>query len=251
MICLSYFVYKPTAMNCVNRHGDQLYVNMQGMYKVGIYGRPMYANYRSIFRAMSPSKTLKTISMKRVFAYTFDTKSYHNGLSVQIDMDHEDYNPDILTPGCLYWAKRKSEGKRTARSKISEDQSPRDGELWAENPRLRIRVSSMNRYVRESDNKIIEFVTDKYLTPRGYFTVGIRGTIHRFHRVVAETFLGSAPHESYVVDHVDGNTYNNSPLNLRWCTPSENNMNARPRSVRVESDPSADGWVLAIHPYFT
>lgn len=50
---------------------------------------------------------------------------------------------------------------------------------------------------------------------RGYFTV---------HRLVARAFLGEPPSKRHQVAHNDGNPANNHLLNLRWATPSENNM---------------------------
>ena len=42
------------------------------------------------------------------------------------------------------------------------------------------------------------------------------------HRIVATAFLGEAPSESHVVDHIDTNRQNNRPSNLRWLTRLEN-----------------------------
>ena len=44
----------------------------------------------------------------------------------------------------------------------------------------------------------------------------------RVHRIVATAFLGEAPGEQYVVDHIDTNRQNNRPENLRWLTKLEN-----------------------------
>lgn len=42
------------------------------------------------------------------------------------------------------------------------------------------------------------------------------------HRIVATAFLGAAPSNSHVVDHIDTNRQNNRPDNLRWVTRLEN-----------------------------
>ena len=47
----------------------------------------------------------------------------------------------------------------------------------------------------------------------------------RVHRIVATAFLGEAPSDQYVVDHIDTNRCNNRPENLRWLTKLENVLN--------------------------
>ncbi len=41
------------------------------------------------------------------------------------------------------------------------------------------------------------------------------------HTIVAEAFLGSRP-SGFVIDHIDGNSQNNSACNLRYCSQSLN-----------------------------
>jgi hypothetical protein len=46
------------------------------------------------------------------------------------------------------------------------------------------------------------------------------------HRVLASTFLSGIRHPGQTeVDHIDINSQNNAPANLRWCTPSQNSTN--------------------------
>lgn len=44
------------------------------------------------------------------------------------------------------------------------------------------------------------------------------------HRLVARTFLGEPPTSCHQTAHNDGNRKNNHLSNLRWATPSENNL---------------------------
>ena len=57
---------------------------------------------------------------------------------------------------------------------------------------------------------------------------------HRVHRIVATAFLGEAPSEQHVVDHIDTNRRNNRPENLRWLTKLENILNNEITRKKVE-----------------
>ena len=54
------------------------------------------------------------------------------------------------------------------------------------------------------------------------------------HRCVALTFLGSAPDEKSVVDHLDSNRQNNSVSNLEWCSQKENVRRTWKRKLQLE-----------------
>lgn len=49
-----------------------------------------------------------------------------------------------------------------------------------------------------------------------------RGKTYKVHRVVCEAFHGPAPFAGAVVMHLDENSLNNDPVNLRWGTQREN-----------------------------
>lgn len=42
------------------------------------------------------------------------------------------------------------------------------------------------------------------------------------HYLVAESFIGTKPGESYQIDHIDNNKLNNHVSNLRWITQKQN-----------------------------
>jgi hypothetical protein len=53
----------------------------------------------------------------------------------------------------------------------------------------------------------------------------VAGVNHYMHRVILG--LGKRKDDKRVVDHIDGDTLNNTRANLRICTPSQNAMNSR------------------------
>lgn len=58
----------------------------------------------------------------------------------------------------------------------------------------------------------------------GYMQARINGKSYCIHRLVYETFIGDIP-SGMQVDHIDRNSLNNTPGNLRACTPSQNSRN--------------------------
>lgn len=54
------------------------------------------------------------------------------------------------------------------------------------------------------------------------FVVVLKGKTHKVHRLVCEAFHGAAPFDGAVVMHVDENSANNRPENLKWGTQKEN-----------------------------
>ena len=64
------------------------------------------------------------------------------------------------------------------------------------------------------------------------------------HRAVALMFIEN-PENKPCVDHIDGDTMNNSVENLRWVTFSENNLNPiwRERQKKVQKEKYENGYV--------
>lgn len=59
----------------------------------------------------------------------------------------------------------------------------------------------------------------------GYIRVRILGKEYRAHRIIWEMLRGPIP-EGYLVDHIDGDVYNNKIENLRLATRQQNNANS-------------------------
>ena len=68
------------------------------------------------------------------------------------------------------------------------------------------------------------------LLPCGYLQVGLtiggKSKSVKLHKMVADAFHGPRP-SGLVIDHIDGNTTNNAPENLRYVTPRENVVRGR------------------------
>ena len=108
-----------------------------------------------------------------------------------------------------------------------------NGEIWRDVPSLPgILVSSEGRMMHAPHRKSM---------PRGgtrpyggqptfgvwnkqdaRFIVLVRGASYKIHRLIAEAFLGPSPFDGAVVMHIDENSANNRPSNLRWGTQKEN-----------------------------
>ena len=81
--------------------------------------------------------------------------------------------------------------------------------------------------IRPSDNK---WTFGNVNLKNGYMYFGSE----LVHRIVATAFLGEAPINQHVVDHIDTNRQNNRPDNLRWLTRTENILNNETTRKKVE-----------------
>ena len=65
------------------------------------------------------------------------------------------------------------------------------------------------------------------INERGYICIGIKGKIIKAHRIAFAMFHGRNPIGA--IDHINGNTNDNSIANLREATPSNNQANCKTR----------------------
>lgn len=70
---------------------------------------------------------------------------------------------------------------------------------------------------------------------RKYYKVTIRGKTYPLHEIIAHAFIGERP-AGLVIDHIDRNSHNNNPSNLRYCSVSENIANRIQTILSVERD---------------
>lgn len=72
----------------------------------------------------------------------------------------------------------------------------------------------------------------------GYLHVGLNKDGIKYynsvHKLIAKTFIPN-PENKPCIDHIDGNRYNNSVYNLRWCTYKENINNPITVKRRLKS----------------
>lgn len=76
---------------------------------------------------------------------------------------------------------------------------------------------------RKSDNKIAGGITGK---GKQYYKVGIKKSYFQVHRIVWSLFNHCDVPPDLVVDHIDGNSLNNHPLNLRLTNHLGNAINS-------------------------
>lgn len=79
-------------------------------------------------------------------------------------------------------------------------------------------------------NKMLE--RKQYVGNHGYKCFRFRGKLFLTHRLIAECFVTGDT--TLHVNHKDGNKLNNSPSNLEWVTPAENNKHAREIGLHPE-----------------
>lgn len=98
------------------------------------------------------------------------------------------------------------------------------------------------QYAGTDDGRIWSYKTNRFLKPadngQGYLYVSLtkdgKSTSKRVNVLIAETFLGEPPADGrkYIVDHIDGNSYNNEISNLQYITHSENSKKGNLKGVK-------------------
>lgn len=85
-------------------------------------------------------------------------------------------------------------------------------------------IPGLNGYQASSLGRVRSL--DRYLrlrrSPNGYWVVTVSGKNRTVNWVVCSAFHGPPPTESHQSAHWDGDKDNNTPGNLRWATPKEN-----------------------------
>ena len=95
----------------------------------------------------------------------------------------------------------------------------------------------------------------KHSLQNGYYCIALstdgKSKHFRVHRLIALHFIPN-PHNKRLVDHKDRNPLNNNINNLRWATPSENNMNSsiqrnnKSTCAGVNYDKKSNKWKVRI-----
>lgn len=96
-------------------------------------------------------------------------------------------------------------------------------------------VSNLGRIKSLKYNK--ERILSSAIDKLGYARVNLsdgKCKLFTVHRLVAKAFIPNPDNKPYI-DHIDRNPRNNSAVNLRWATPSENCINqVRPNNTTGE-----------------
>lgn len=97
--------------------------------------------------------------------------------------------------------------------------------MWKKHPDYDCEVSFMGQVRSTITGKILSAFENKGRGQKKYIRVTVRKNkkpIKEYvHRLVAQTFL-DRPHGKNQVDHIDGDTKNNSLDNLQWVDGREN-----------------------------
>ena len=83
---------------------------------------------------------------------------------------------------------------------------------------------SINRFSLEIKNNKTNRILNGHVRKDGYKEIGLNDKLYLYHRIIA---IMSIPNPDNLpnVDHINHDKLDNRIINLRWCSPSENNMN--------------------------
>lgn len=112
---------------------------------------------------------------------------------------------------------------RRKKLSVSADLPGEDWRLVSSIPVLL--ASNLGRIKRVETGRVLKI----RVAPHGYNTISFsfesKKRLKLVHRLVAEAWLGSCPSEKQV-NHKDGNKSNNTPQNLEYLSPGENDLHA-------------------------
>lgn len=118
-----------------------------------------------------------------------------------------------------------------------------DGEVWRPIPGFGgYEVSSAGRVrsVKHSTSSFVGRLLTPWIEQNGYLRVSLcvggKPVKMWIHRLVALAFQGFQPSSDHEVAHWDGDKTNNSAINLRWATRSENSGD----TVRLGRQPAGE-----------
>lgn len=97
-----------------------------------------------------------------------------------------------------------------------------DDEEWKTIEDSKYEVSSVGNVRNKATNLILKLKKDNYYRAT-IFNDG-KPKLCLVHRLVGKAFIPN-PNNKKIIDHIDGNNYNNIVSNLRWVTSQENIWN--------------------------
>ncbi len=99
---------------------------------------------------------------------------------------------------------------------------------------LTYQVSNVGRVRNSKTGRIMK----PFTTTTGYFQIGLckegKQKLYQIHRLVAQAFIEN-PDNKKIVDHVNHKITDNTILNLRWVSSSENQMNRTKQQITSSS----------------
>lgn len=109
------------------------------------------------------------------------------------------------------------------------------------------RIKSKERYVNKSHgNRMVRERIMRANSCSSYKSISLSkdGLMKRFtiHRLVANHFIPNI-NEFPIVNHIDGNKFNNESTNLEWCSASDNQKHAYNTHLRVPPNLGKSGEV--------
>lgn len=119
------------------------------------------------------------------------------------------------------------------------------------------KVDNHPTYLVSNDGKIYNTIRQSFLTPRkrqgniGYCSVSLNNKHYSIHKLVAIHFIPNDDEQKTMINHIDGDRFNNRVENLEWVTQSENMRHAFDTNLRADNKSVAqytlDNVLVATH----